>query len=270
MTETKLYERDINIIRQMLKNHSTLHPRIFNKQNEMYPYIREQLLNMVDFAIESVFKFFPKVKLLDIILSGSVCGYTYTHDSDLDIFIVIDDLVENRSKVNGFVLDNISKYYAYQDFKPFIFGHPIDFGFSNISKYMRFYDMAEGVKKIYSHNTYSLLNNGWIGAPERLEYAFTPEQLYENYLKFKDDMDKFVESLPHANEEFLTSSSISKLKRTLVDLKFESFIAKEHDIMHEYSLVYNTYRVAKRLKLIASYHKYADASQNYLMQKAKK
>ena len=69
-------------------------------------------------------------------------------------------------------------------------------------------------------------------------------------------MDKFIESLPHAGENFLTFPSISKLRKTLVDLKFESFIAKEHDIMHEYSLVYNTYRVAKRLKLIANYHKY--------------
>ena len=270
MVSEDLKEQHMSIIKQMLKNAPVLHPRMFNNENRLYPYIRSQLLNMTDYAIDSVFAFFPKIKLLDIVLSGSVCSYTYTQNSDLDIFIVVDDLTGSKSKVNGFVLDNISRYFSYQNFKPCMFGHPVDFGFSNISKYMRFYKLDNGVKKIYAHNTYSLLNDKWICQPERLEYPFTIDQLYENYLKFEQNMENFVSSLPHADADFLTKQGIEKLKKTLSDLKSESFMAKEHDIMHEYSMVYNTYRVAKRLKLIAKYYEFAENSQKNLLSSSNK
>ena len=105
MTNDTLNQEHIAIIRKMLVRHDTLHPRIFNEKGDVYPFIRDQLMQSTQFMIDMVVSAFPKLKVLDIVLLGSLCGYCYTESSDLDIFIIVDNFSADCAKIDDTLLE---------------------------------------------------------------------------------------------------------------------------------------------------------------------
>ena len=270
MTNDTLNQEHIAIIRKMLVRHDTLHPRIFNEKGDVYPFIRDQLMQSTQFMIDMVVSAFPKLKVLDIVLLGSLCGYCYTESSDLDIFIIVDNFSADYAKIDDTLLETFSVFLAQQTYKPYLFGHPLDFGFCDLNKYMFFAHEKKITNTINSYATYSLMHNKWICVPEKHQYALTAEEFYKNYLQIKSNIDKFVTKLEKIEGNFLTNKSIEKLRSLLTTLKTDAFRAKEYDKLHEYSKVYNVYRIAKRLKLFKQYHELINISQEYINQNKNK
>ena len=63
MTNDTLNQEHIAIIRKMLVRHDTLHPRIFNEKGDVYPFIRDQLMQSTQFMVDMVVSAFPKLKV---------------------------------------------------------------------------------------------------------------------------------------------------------------------------------------------------------------
>lgn len=270
MTNDTLNQEHIAIIRKMLVRHDTLHPRIFNEKGDVYPFIRDQLMQSTQFMIDMFVSAFPKLKVLDIVLLGSLCGYCYTESSDLDIFIIVDNFSADYAKIDDTLLETFSVFLAQQTYKPYLFGHPIDFGFCTTHKYMRFYKNKTTIQPIYSYGTYSLLNDKWVCMPEKHKYKLSAEEFYQHYLQLKENIDIFYKNLDKIKSVFLTKKSIDKLQNCLTKLKVNAFVSREHNALHEYSKVYNVYRIAKRLKLFKQYHELINISQEYINQNKNK
>ena len=236
----------LNEITDMLAIHSCLCPFLFNDDDMLFHSARERLMTIARFAMNLIFPFFPNIKLFDIVLSGSICGYTYNQESDLDIFFVVDDLVQDNYNLNSRIFDDLSTTLNHQTWRPFYFGHPVDVNFAAVCKYR------------YMHNTYSILNNKWISKPAKLQHLFTEKDLYMSYSNFAQNIQKNIDQYPKNEDGELNNEGISNLRRLLVEQKLIAFDAKEKDMMHEYSLIYNTYRIAKKFKLFEQCYEYID------------
>lgn len=120
-------------------------------------------------------------EILDIILTGSLCGYNYSKYSDFDVHIIID-----YEKVNP-DLKLVKKYLAYTK-KLWSLQHNI---------YIKGYDIEVYCQDInethVSNGQYSLLKNEWIKKPSK-DNTIIDEKLInektELIMSIIDDIDK--------------------------------------------------------------------------------
>lgn len=261
----KSKEEVLNVINDITHINECLCPDLFDDNNVLLPKIYEKLSNTHKFVTDMVFPFFTKVKILDIVVTGSLCSYTWNSKSDLDIFIVIDDITPEHQFLSARIFDNISMFLLKQSWKPYIKGHPIDISIMPAEKYKGFYKHEINKNKIetYAYANYSLLTNEWKSKPLKTTYPFSAEELYNEFVKLSDSLKSFTDGLEKTPNGFLTKESQNRLLSHTATIKKEAFLSKEFDDLHEYNLQYNTYRLAKKLKLFAPYHKYAiDSSKN--------
>lgn len=223
------------MIAQMMINHRCLCPEVFDEKDNLLPHVKAKIDDIVDFLKEDYLKAFPRLKILDITLQGSLCSHVYHDNSDIDMFIVVDDIFPDNQSLTENILNKINKSAGYLAYKPFIYTHPVDFG---ILYYKN--------KRIKDFNTYSVLNGQWKTPPHYQEFAFTPKELYAEYCIYSNNLHKFAAELEKTNGTFLTSPSCRKLDAYLQNLRDEAFDAKENSPTHEYSLAYNLYRLLKK------------------------
>lgn len=246
-------EQKLNIIANLVQNHEVLHPKLFDKKGILYPVVHQKIWNMVEVYKKMFLSFIPVFDVCDVILTGSICGYTYTPNSDLDLLIML----ENKKAVhinNEFsLLQNVTLAATLQPFHPYIYGHFVDWGIVSVN------DLISDV------NVYSVLNNCWKSEPIRQEYPFTVEQLFKEYCKYSADLHKYVADLKKINGAFLTSESCYNLKTFLNNLKYSAYNAKKIHPLREYCLEYNLYRIAKKFGVFSHFYSYIRDSNNYLM-----
>jgi predicted chitinase len=132
-----------------VKFHRRLNPRIWGRDEQLLPEVREKLL-----AIAADFQEFLGVEDLnvkDITISGSNAAYSYTKNSDIDLHLVVEmpqDPVYQE-------LFNAKKY-QYND------EHNIRIGGADVELYVQPSDQAH-----HSQGIYSIKNNDWISIPQR-------------------------------------------------------------------------------------------------------
>lgn len=73
-----------------IKKHSTLNPKLFNKEEVLKSRVKDKMLEIVDEFIADLKEQEIDIKIKDIILIGSNASYNYTKDSDIDLHIVAD------------------------------------------------------------------------------------------------------------------------------------------------------------------------------------
>ncbi len=260
MQETK--EDIIKIIYELLNIHDCLTPDLFDNNNLLLPHIQEKLSDVCSFIKGIAFPFFKNINLVDIILTGSVCSYAWNNKSDIDIFIIVEDIAPEYPLLAARIFDNISMFLLKQIWKPFIKGHPLDVSIIPVGKYKDFYQNNTNKNKIesYAYANYSLLQNKWMYEPIKSKYPFTKSELYDEYIKLGNELKKYTDNLEKTPNGFLTPESQNKLRAHTSNIKKEAFLCKEYNELHEYALQYNTYRVAKKLKLFLPYHKYISDS----------
>ncbi len=255
-------EDKLSIIKAMMKNNNTLSPLLFDDNKVMLPHIRKKILDMVALIQKQHLSFFPYIEVEDVFLSGSLCSYIYTPKSDIDLFILFKNISDN----------NILKYYFFSKLsnylnhiiKPKIYNHSVDFGITYHERYNNINDY-----NLSGHNTYSVLNNCWHKEPIRQNFDFTAEELYIEYSKFSAKIHQLVKDLPKINNAYLTYDSAVELSEKLLQLKMDAFIAKDQDEKHEYSMIYNIYRISKKFCLPQHFMQYAEESYRYNLSQRK-
>ena len=165
-------EKDINI-----EYHKKLNDK-FWLNNHLKNSIRKNLLNLAKYYFKSL-DLDPKVKIRDIIFTGSLANYNYTNLSDIDLHIVIDyKLVSDDA---DFVKDYFSQKRAAwevsNDVK--VNGYPVEIYVQDVN------EDNTGKSAIYS-----LVNNKWIKKPKYKLPDVDKHQITVKVNKYLDILNK--------------------------------------------------------------------------------
>jgi len=241
---------EIEIVRNMLQQHSSLSPELFDDKNMLLPHIRKKLIYVADYMQDVYLPCFPEARLKDLMLVGSSCGYNYNLNGDLDFFVIIDKIFPDKPHIEASILSEFALILNRQGWKANIYNHPLDIAI-----------MEEANIKSKCHNNYSVMRNEWNSAPVYREYEFTAEDLYEEFLKEVEKINKFADSLEKDKFMYLSPTGCEMMQKYLQKQRDEAY---DYDIDYEYSIKYNVYRLFKRFKVISHFHKYITESINRL------
>lgn len=244
-------EDKIRFIQDMLVDHPCLDSLFFDENKMLHIDIRKQLMNLSNFLIERASSYFTNFNVQDIFLIGSICEYMYTDKSDIDIFIIVDDLVNEFDDNNDKIMNILTCDAQIKNMTFTVHKHPVDISF--VKRY-----------KLFNYATYSILNNKWNIEPERLKFEYGAEELFYEYCKFSADLNRFVASLNKINGAFLDLESCHKLRDRIKEIKDNAYMAKDENPLHGYCKEYNIYRVAKRFGLLKHFTKYVNDSYKYI------
>jgi hypothetical protein len=132
-----------------VKFHRRLNPRIWGRDEQLLPEVRDKLL-----AIAADFQEFLGVEDLDIrdiTISGSNAAYSYTKNSDIDLHLIVT-MPDNPVYQELFN----AKKYQYND------EHNIKIGGADVELYVQPADQTH-----ISQGVYSIRDNKWISIPQR-------------------------------------------------------------------------------------------------------
>jgi hypothetical protein len=142
-------ELDTYNLADAVKFHRRLNPRIWGRDEQLLPEVRDKLL-----AIAADFQEFLGVEDLDvkdITISGSNAAYSYTKNSDIDLHLIVA-MPDNPVYQELFN----AKKYQYND------EHNIKIGGADVELYVQPADQTH-----ISQGVYSIKDNKWISIPQR-------------------------------------------------------------------------------------------------------
>lgn len=244
------------VIEDMLQEHNTLCPELFDGNGVLFPYVRQTFLLLVQHIKQTFLPMFPQVKIRELLLLGSSCSYAYRDDSDLDFFIIIDNIFPENPDLSGRILNALAYTMFSRRWRPHIYNHPLDFAVLDVNN-----------KRATAINCYSVMRNKWLCEPIKQNFPFSAEELFDKYCKYSADLHRFVDNLPKDDEVFLTAESASKLSDYLLTLRNDAFLAKDFSVRREYSTEYNLYRLLKHFGAYQHFQDYISDSVNHLIGK---
>jgi hypothetical protein len=142
-------ELDTYNLADAVKFHRRLNPRIWGRDEQLLPEVRDKLL-----AIAADFQEFLGVEDLDIrdiTISGSNAAYSYTKNSDIDLHLIVA-MPDNPVYQELFN----AKKYQYND------EHNIKIGGADVELYVQPADQTH-----ISQGVYSIRDNKWVSIPQR-------------------------------------------------------------------------------------------------------
>jgi hypothetical protein len=142
-------ELDTYNLADAVKFHRRLNPRIWGRDEQLLPEVRNKLL-----AIAADFQEFLGVEDLDaqdITISGSNAAYSYTKNSDIDLHLIVK-MPDNPVYQELFN----AKKYQYND------EHNIKIGGADVELYVQPADQTH-----ISQGVYSIKDNKWVSIPQR-------------------------------------------------------------------------------------------------------
>jgi len=166
----KLTEQEVNdIIKKdsldlsTFQIQTTLEPNIFDKDEYMYPEIRNRLLMIADDFFESLN--IGWVDISDITLTGSLANYNWSKYSDVDLHIILDynDVDENQELVEEYF---DSKTTVWND------RHDITIKGYDVELYVQDSNIEH-----YSSGVYSILWDGWVVKPDNKERSIDVDKV---------------------------------------------------------------------------------------------
>ena len=135
-----------------------LNPRIWDDNDKIKEKIREQLLSIAKFYKKEIEKDLDlKIKLDDIILTGSLANYNWSNYSDLDVHLVFD-----FEKLDDY---NIVQKYLHKTKLVWGYEHNIKINGFMVEIYCQ--DTNENHE---SSGIYSLIDNKWIVKPSKSNF----------------------------------------------------------------------------------------------------
>ena len=173
-----------------VKFHDQLNPRIWQRDEQMQPDVRERLL-----LIAQDFREFMGVRdldLEDITISGSNAAYTYTPHSDIDLHLVVrmpDDEVYQE-------LFKAKKFQYNQE-------HNIKIGGYDVELYVQPSDQPH-----HSQGIYSILNDQWLSVPRRQQAKIDDSAVRSKY----EDLAQRVDSVVDEPNTDNTQQLLDKIK----------------------------------------------------------
>ncbi len=160
------------------KLHTCLDPRIWDKNNKLYPEVKEALINITNLFLETLQNI---LTLQDIRITGSEANYNYTESSDIDLHLVFDF---SEVEVDPEFLDDyfFSKRQIFNNQYSFeIKGIPVELSVENINS------------ALVSTGVYSLYTDSWLRIPENAGLEITQFNL-ESYEKIVKAIRKIIAS----------------------------------------------------------------------------
>ena len=163
--ETEVEADDVDL--SSFKPHEDLTDSIWGEDGNLDPQVRLRLLDISDDFIK--FLGFEKVKPVDIRLTGSICNYNWSKQSDIDVHIVykfkdIDDdveLVEEYADTKKNEWNNMHKQLT-------IYGFNVEFYVEDHSQV----DVSAG--------EYSLNKNQWLNMPDKSKMQLKGMDMIKN------------------------------------------------------------------------------------------
>lgn len=219
-------------------HHDRLAPDFFDATGNPHNHIMTKMLDIAHTVYKQNLSFFPTAEIKDILFAGSMCGYCYNKDSDIDLFIIVENIFPQDPDIIAPLLKKIDALLATIYWKPTLFGHPVDFGF-----------LLPTDIRTRCRNHYSLLNRKWNVAPIKQNFLFSAETLLEEYLhtvKRFEDYEKQLTFINHQAQQYLDLASAAKAGKYMQYIASSAYMAKETLPEYEYSLEYNIFRLMKR------------------------
>jgi len=174
-----ILELDTYNLADAVKFNDQLNPRLWGKDRNLKPDVREHLLQIADDFRE--FLGVSGYELKDITLSGSNAAYTYTPNSDIDLHLVVDLPQADANEVYRELFD--AKKFQYNE------QHNISIGGYPVELYVQ-----DANKKHISQGIYSVLNNTWIDIPKRKDTGVDDISTRSKYEDLATRIDTAVKS----------------------------------------------------------------------------
>ena len=174
ITDHVLNEDELN----EYKLHTCLDPRIWDKNNKLFPDVKDALLKIANLFLETLQ---GVLTLRDVRITGSEANYNYTESSDIDLHLVFDF---SEINVDPEFLDDyfFSKRQIFNNQYSFtVKGVPVELSVENIDS------------SLISTGVYSLFTDSWLRIPENAGLEVTQFNL-ESYDRIVSAIRKIVAS----------------------------------------------------------------------------
>jgi predicted nucleotidyltransferase len=160
-----------------IEYHKKLNPKFWLNKH-LKSNIRKNLLNLGKYYFKTL-ELDPKVKLKDIIFTGSLANYNYTDSSDIDLHIVIDykDVSDDVDFVMNYFLQKRAAWEISNDVK--INSHPVEIYVQDINE-----------QTVGKSAMYSILTNKWIKKPKYKIPDVDKHQVTQKVNKYLDIFNK--------------------------------------------------------------------------------
>lgn len=172
---------DTKDVKVKIEYHDELNPALWDSEDQLNSDVYASLLK----AGTTFFEFMkvPKVKIHDIILTGSCANYNWTESSDIDLHVVID-MDDAKDKYGSIVKE-------YFDAKKSVWNELHDILIKGIP--VEFYVQDE-TEKHYSTGVYSILNDEWNTKPEHKKPTIDDLAVKEKTASFMQQIDSVMDS----------------------------------------------------------------------------
>jgi hypothetical protein len=183
-----------------IEYHKKLNPQ-FWLNNHLKSNIRKNLLNLAKFYFNSL-ELDSKVKIKDIIFTGSLANYNYTNSSDIDLHIVIDykDVSDDKDFVMNYFLQKRAAWETSNDVV--INNYPVEI-------YVQ--DMDE--QTVGKGAMYSLLNNKWVKKPKYKLPDVDKHLITQKVNKYLDILNKISMMKDSLNKLESYNKVLKKIKK---------------------------------------------------------
>lgn len=155
----------------------TLNPVVWDAKNKLYPAIRERLLKIANKFIEGIE---APIKIVNIFLTGSLCSYEWSADSDWDLHIIVlpkNDYCGTDTLADYF--DSKSKIFN-KDHDIFIKGYPVEV------------NMKEKESVFKNKAIYDLQEDRWVQKPTHPDIFLNNPKVVEMAEDYQNRINKIV------------------------------------------------------------------------------
>lgn len=191
----------LNDIITSFKLQDTLNPKIFTNPDDpenavMRPKVRNALLKIAD---EFITDLDDDIKVVDVVLTGSLANYNWSKYSDFDLHVIIDYSGYGKQKELFVKLFQLKKQLFNQRHDIKIFGYEVEL-----------YPQDEK-ESHFSTGTYSIMNDEWINIPEKEKFTIDRNILKTKVDSWRDKIENVILSIKTDGMK-KTESKVQNLK----------------------------------------------------------
>ena len=194
----------LNDIITSFKLQETLNPKVFTNPEDpenavMKPKVRNALLKIAD---EFISDLDDDIKVVDVVLTGSLANYNWSKYSDFDLHVIIDYSEYGKQKELFVKLFQLKKQLFNQRHDIKILGYEVEL-----------YPQDEK-ESHFSTGTYSIMNDEWINVPEKENFTIDRNILKTKVDSWRDKIENVILSIKTDGIK-KTESKVQALKKLL-------------------------------------------------------
>lgn len=180
--------------------HDELNPSVWTSEKIIRSDVRKALLKIAD-TYETALEL-PKLKIIDIVITGSSANYNWTKFSDIDLHLVVDTPATEKEygSITAKYFEVMQKLWNEQ--------HDITINDTSVEIYVQDKD-----EEHHSTGIYSLLNNEWIVEPKHQEPSDDCALVIKKVNQYKKKIDELTTTCTKATDVEKTWEQIKKMRK---------------------------------------------------------